>query len=114
MNNAEEIVSLKTEIKRLKIRIRRIEDFFLSIPSAKEYIHENNSPDELFEEAKEVVQQYKRASASLIQRRLSIGYSRAARILDQLEEAKIVGPAKGSEPRKVLISNKEKANYKSK
>ena len=108
MNNAkEEIENLKAKVKRLKIRIRRIEDFLLSIPSAKEYIHEDNSPDDLLEEAKEAVRQYDRASASLIQRRLSIGYSRAARILDQLETAKVVGPAEGSKPREVF-KKKEK------
>src|SRR3989338_5419596 len=51
--------------------------------------------DSLFEEAIRTVCQHDRASASLLQRRLSIGYSRAARILDQLEEAGIVGHAEG-------------------
>jgi DNA segregation ATPase FtsK/SpoIIIE, S-DNA-T family len=61
--------------------------------------------DELFEEAIKVVCNYNRASASLLQRRLSIGYARAARILDQLEKAGIVGPPEGSKPRDVLIKN---------
>ncbi|GMR19212.1 MAG: hypothetical protein BMS9Abin34_343 [Patescibacteria group bacterium] len=61
--------------------------------------------DPLFQEAMEVVVQYKRASASLLQRRLSIGYARAARILDELEERGIVSPAEGSKPRKVLIKD---------
>jgi S-DNA-T family DNA segregation ATPase FtsK/SpoIIIE len=63
--------------------------------------------DELFEEAVRIVCQYDRASASLLQRRLSIGYARAARILDQLEEAGIVGPGEGSKPRDVLVRNAE-------
>lgn len=63
--------------------------------------------DPLFEEALRVVCQYDRASASLLQRRLSIGYARAARILDQLEEEGIVGPGEGSKPRDVLIHNAE-------
>jgi len=63
--------------------------------------------DELFEEALRTVCQYDRASASLLQRRLSIGYARAARILDQLEEAGVVGPGEGSKPREVLIRNPE-------
>lgn len=58
--------------------------------------------DPLFEEAIEIVIQYERASASLLQRRLGIGYARAARILDQLEVRGIVGPADGSKPREVL------------
>jgi DNA segregation ATPase FtsK/SpoIIIE, S-DNA-T family len=61
--------------------------------------------DALFEEAIRCVCQYDRASASLLQRRLSIGYSRAARILDQLEAAGVVGHAEGSKPRDVLVKN---------
>ena len=61
--------------------------------------------DSLFEEAVRVVCEYDRASASLLQRRLSIGYSRAARVLDQLEHAGVVGPQDGSKPREVLIQN---------
>ena len=63
--------------------------------------------DELFKEAVRVVCQYDRASASLLQRRLSIGYARAARIVDQLEAARVVGPAEGSKARDVLIQNAE-------
>ncbi len=61
--------------------------------------------DELFIEAVRVVCQHDRASASLLQRRLSVGYARAARILDQLEANGIVGPGEGSKPRDVLIRN---------
>ena len=63
--------------------------------------------DELFRDAVEVVCQYDRASASLLQRRLSIGYARAARIIDQLQAGGIVGPADGSKPREVLIRSAE-------
>jgi S-DNA-T family DNA segregation ATPase FtsK/SpoIIIE len=59
--------------------------------------------DALFEEAKDLVLQTGKGSASLLQRRLKIGYARAARLLDELEEAGIVGPAEGSKPRDVLI-----------
>lgn len=61
--------------------------------------------DEFFDEAVRLVCEYDRASASLLQRRLSIGYARAARILDQLEHTGVVGPAEGSKPREVLIQN---------
>lgn len=61
--------------------------------------------DTHFEEAIRIVCQHDRASASLLQRRLAIGYSRAARIIDQLEEAGIVGPGTGSKPRDVLVRN---------
>jgi DNA segregation ATPase FtsK/SpoIIIE, S-DNA-T family len=59
--------------------------------------------DSLFGEAKETVIQAKKASASLLQRRLRIGYARAARLLDILEEKGIVGPADGAKPREVLV-----------
>jgi len=63
--------------------------------------------DPLFAEAIREVCQYERASASLLQRRLSIGYARAARIIDQLEAAGVVGPAEGSKPRDVMVQNAE-------
>lgn len=61
--------------------------------------------DELFDEAVRTVCQYERASASLLQRRLRVGYSRAARIIDELEAAGIIGPGEGSKPRDVLVRN---------
>jgi S-DNA-T family DNA segregation ATPase FtsK/SpoIIIE len=64
--------------------------------------------DDLFKEAVKVVCQYDRASASLLQRRLSIGYARAARIIDQLEAAGVVSPTTGgSKAREVLVQNAE-------
>jgi S-DNA-T family DNA segregation ATPase FtsK/SpoIIIE len=63
--------------------------------------------DDLFADAVRVVCQYDRASASLLQRRLSIGYARAARLIDQLEAAQVVGPPDGSKPRDVLIQDAE-------
>lgn len=61
--------------------------------------------DSFFDDAVRVVCQYDKASASLLQRKLSIGYSRAAKILDQLEEHGIIGPAEGSKPRDVIAKN---------
>jgi S-DNA-T family DNA segregation ATPase FtsK/SpoIIIE len=63
--------------------------------------------DNLFAEAIRIICQHDKASASLLQRRLSIGYSRAARILDQLEESGAVGRAEGSKPRDVLVRDAE-------
>ncbi|MCX6813224.1 MAG: DNA translocase FtsK 4TM domain-containing protein [Candidatus Azambacteria bacterium] len=59
--------------------------------------------DELFEEAKEVIFQAKKASASLLQRRLRVGYARAARLLDILEEKDFIGPGDGAKPREVYL-----------
>jgi S-DNA-T family DNA segregation ATPase FtsK/SpoIIIE len=61
--------------------------------------------DQLFEDALRLVCQYDKASASLLQRRLSVGYARAARILDQLEMAGVIGQGEGSKPRDVLIKD---------
>ncbi len=61
--------------------------------------------DALFEDALRLICQHDKASASLLQRRLSVGYARAARILDQLEEAGIIGPGEGAKPRDVLVKN---------
>jgi len=64
---------------------------------------ESEFDDPLFGQAKEVVIQARKASASLLQRRLRIGYARAARLIDMLEEQGIVGPSEGAKPREVLI-----------
>ncbi|MBI2050102.1 MAG: DUF87 domain-containing protein [Candidatus Staskawiczbacteria bacterium] len=61
----------------------------------------NGDDDPLFEEVKHIVLETKKASASFLQRRLRIGYSRAARLIDMLEERGIVGPADGAKPREV-------------
>ena len=67
--------------------------------------------DELYEEAREHVIKAKKASSSYLQRRLKIGYARAARLLDILEERGVVGPQDGSKPRDVLVSSDENENY---
>ncbi|MBI4062426.1 DNA translocase FtsK [Candidatus Gottesmanbacteria bacterium] len=64
-----------------------------------------DSRDPLFEDALRLICQHDKASASLLQRRLSVGYARAARILDQLELAGVIGPGEGSKPRDVLVKN---------
>lgn len=63
--------------------------------------------DPLFADSVRIICQHDKASASLLQRRLSIGYSRAARILDQLEAVGAVGRAEGSKPRDVLVRDAE-------
>jgi len=63
--------------------------------------------DELFEAAKELIVKAGKASTSMLQRRLSIGYGRAAKILDMLEESGIIGPSNGAKPREVMISQEQ-------
>ena len=64
----------------------------------------NSSVDEYFEEAKALIVEMQTASISLLQRRFRIGYNRAARLIDELEEHGVVGPSEGSKPRKVLLT----------
>lgn len=66
--------------------------------------------DDLLEEVKEIVINMGKASASLLQRRLRIGYARAARLLDLLEDAGIIGPGQGAKPREVLITREQYDN----
>ena len=65
----------------------------------------SNEEDPLYDSARQLVVESKKASASLLQRRLRIGYARAARLIDILEEKGIVGPADGSRPREVYGEN---------
>ncbi len=63
--------------------------------------------DSLYEEAKRIVIEAKKASASFLQRKLRVGYARAARLLDMLETRGIVGPSDGAKPRKILAVQEE-------
>jgi S-DNA-T family DNA segregation ATPase FtsK/SpoIIIE len=66
---------------------------------------ENSSDDVLYSQAKEMIIAARQASISSLQRRLSIGYNRSAKIIDALEENGVIGPANGSKPREVLIAD---------
>ena len=81
------------------------EEVTLSSSEIKLEEGETEEKDELFDEAVRVIRQYDRASASLLQRRLKIGYARAARIIDQMEKVGIVGPTEGAKPREVFVKN---------
>ncbi|PIP92389.1 cell division protein FtsK, partial [Candidatus Wolfebacteria bacterium CG18_big_fil_WC_8_21_14_2_50_39_7] len=65
--------------------------------------YSGDEEDELYEEAVRVVSEAKKASASLLQRRLKVGYARAARLLDIMEARGVVGPGEGAKPREVFI-----------
>lgn len=67
--------------------------------------------DELYEDAKQIVLETKRASTSYLQRRLRIGYSRAARLIDILEDKGVIGPADGSRARAILVTNDNPNNH---
>jgi len=72
----------------------------------------DDGDDELYQDAKETVIQAKKASASLLQRRLRVGYARAARLLDILEEKGIVGPADGAKPRDVYLEENQESGIR--
>jgi len=71
--------------------------------SAEELAWEFGEKDELYEKAVELVLLTGQASASYLQRRLKLGYNRAARIIDQMEREGIIGPSEGSKPREILV-----------
>ena len=68
---------------------------------------EREGRDSMFEEAARLVVTHQQASVSLLQRRLRLGFSRAGRVMDQLEFSGIVGEADGSRAREVLINNED-------
>lgn len=80
------------------------------IPTEVVEVPPHEETDELYDEAVQLVTDMQTASVSMLQRRFRIGYSRAARIVDQMEMRGIVGPPDGSRPRQVLVS-KEESEY---
>ena len=64
---------------------------------------DDEEDQELLEQVIDIIRQTQRASTSSIQRRLRIGYNRASRLMDILEEKGLVGPARGAEPREILF-----------
>jgi len=76
---------------------------------ASRFEGDQEEKDELLDDAVRIVCNFERASASLLQRKLKVGYARAARILDQMERAGIVGPSEGSKAREVFSQNAQ--NY---
>lgn len=84
---------LKQKVDKMEKRIDALE---------KSHARTILDDDALFVQAEALVKQHEFASASLLQRRLAIGYARAARILDQLAEKGVIGQADGAKPRKVI------------
>ena len=72
-----------------------------------EEVGDSGLEDELYEEARKVVIQAQKASSSLLQRRLRVGYARAARLIDMLEEDNVIGQGEGAKPRQVYIEREE-------
>ncbi len=104
----------ETEVKKLAKYL--VENYENEIPSEINFSEEGGSKnalfdssfddedgDDLYEDAREVVIATGKASTSYLQRKLGVGYARAARLMDMLEERGVVGPGSGSKPREVLI-----------
>jgi len=81
------------------------QDLAKSLENGGEYQGSSGEKDPLYDEAKRTVVEAKKASASLLQRRLKIGYARAARLLDELEGAGVVGPGEGAKPREIYFKS---------
>ncbi len=73
-------------------------------------VSDGDDEDDLYEEAKQAVREAGKASTSYLQRKLRVGYSRAARLMDILEERGVIGPQDGSKPREILMGNNEGDN----
>jgi DNA segregation ATPase FtsK/SpoIIIE, S-DNA-T family len=102
----KEVKQLVNFLKEKSPAVEYTEEIVSTPYQAKGGIQTDSSGnDPQFAQAVRIICEYDKASASLLQRRLSIGYSRAARILDQLEAQGIVGRAEGSKPRDVLIKD---------
>jgi len=91
-----EKTDLGKKVKQLEDRLAKIEKFL------EPQMQASADVEVLAKKAAEIVVKYSEVSASLLQRTLVIGYSRAARLMDILEEKGLVGPAEGGKPRKVL------------
>ncbi len=105
----EEIESITGFIKKQadKEDVEYKEEILKPQPSEAEIKSGGVSEDPKFPDAVRVVVNAQKASASMLQRKLRVGYNRAARLLDQLHELKVVGPQNGSKPRKVFITDAE-------
>nr|WP_044822926.1 DNA translocase FtsK [Clostridium aceticum] len=94
----EEVVNfIKNQVERPSYEAEIIEKI-----DQNNILQDNTDSDELFEEALKIVIQSQQASISMLQRRLKIGYNRAARLIDEMEAKGMVGPHEGSKPRQVL------------
>ncbi len=113
-----------------EVEVRKVVDFFKNQAGAVIYNEDviekpkrslglngnggddGNDEDDMYDAAKEEVTRAGKASASLLQRRLRVGYARAARLLDLLEERNVIGPGDGAKPREVYaVSDEERAEY---
>ena len=99
--SGDETERLVAAIKSCEYKAEEVEVFF----GRSDFNADVEDRDELFEDAVQTVIEHQQASTSFLQRRMKIGYSRAARLMDELEVAGIVGPAEGAKSRQILIED---------
>ncbi|MDP3991070.1 MAG: DNA translocase FtsK, partial [Candidatus Nealsonbacteria bacterium] len=95
---------IKMQSKQEEAPKELVQELEKTLNESKEFDFLAGEEDPLYEEAKKQVLEAKKASASLLQRRLRVGYARAARLIDILEEKGVVGPGDGAKPREILMS----------
>ncbi len=100
---------LKKRLEKIEKRLDALESFLEEFPTFEKSTNYElgDALDGLYDKALWIVLQHDKCSASLLQRRLQIGFNRACRILEQLEVNGIVSPAEGSQPRDVLVKEKD-------
>ncbi len=91
----------------------KYQEQFINVPETKER-QMTEETDELFWDAVRIVVEYGQASASVLQRRLRVGYTRAARLVDMMESKGMIGPYEGSKPREVYITARQLEELKKK
>ena len=106
----EEVERVVNFIKDQKTQVNYEKEIIDEIESSSVKKDDNEGIDELLNEAIRIVVENGQASTSLLQRKLKIGYNRAARIIEQMEERRIISGRNGSKPREILISNTEIKN----
>jgi len=103
----EEVNKVIEHVKSQGHTVEYSADVIHSIEKSNVSVSDEEDGDELLADAIDLVVQAGQASVSMLQRRFRIGYNRAARIVDMMEARGIVGPADGSRPRQVLVSEEE-------
>lgn len=107
----EEIRRLAGFLKKSDVDPDYKEEVTTFAASESPSVKSGESEDELYQDAIDIVVAANKGSASLLQRKLKIGYARAARLLDDLERNNIVSPAQGSKPREVLLGAMEESSF---
>lgn len=108
--NKKSSSELKAEIETLRNEIKSKEEDDFNEKHRKVFVGDANytkedGEDEMYEEARACVIEAGRASTSYLQRKLKLGYARAARLMDELERRGVIGQGDGAKPREVIINN---------